>query len=316
MAERVVTRAEIERVLPGVDVVAAMERAFVTYSSGRAIVPPVGELLFPDPPGDAHIKYGYIEGDEVFVVKVATGFYDNPRHNLPPNSGLMLVFDARTGMPQAVLLDEGHLTNVRTAAAGAVAAKYLAPSDVSTIAVLGAGLQARMQAIQLKSVTDCRRVALWARRRDAADACAADLTAAGFSITVVDSPAAAAAEANLIVTATAATAPLLRAADIHPGTHITAMGSDTEAKQELSAELLAKADRVVADSIAQCLVRGEISRALAAGAIEQDDLVELGDVISGKLPGRTSDDEITVADLTGVAVQDIEIAKAVLAGLG
>ena len=315
MAESVITRAEIERVLRNIDVVAAMERAFVLYSGGRAVVPPVGELLFSDPPGDAHIKYGYVEGDEVFVVKVATGFYDNPKRGLPPNSGLMLVFDARTGMLRAVLLDQGHLTNVRTAAAGAVAAKYLAPGVVSTIAVLGSGMQARMQMIELKSVTDCRRVLLWARRREAADACAADLAVAGYLVTVVDSPAAAAAEANLIVTATAATAPLLQAADIRPGTHITAMGSDTESKQELSAEILAKADLVVADSIAQCLVRGEISRALADGAIDKAVLVELGDIITGNVPGRMSDDEITVADLTGVAVQDIEIAKAVLAGL-
>jgi ornithine cyclodeaminase len=315
MAERIVTHAEIERVLPGIDVVAAMERAFATYAAGRAVVPPVGELLFADPPGDAHIKYGYVEGDEVFVIKVATGFYDNPKRGLPPNSGLMLVFDARTGLPQAVLLDQGHLTNIRTAAAGAVAAKYLAPKAISTIAVLGGGLQARLQAVHLMAVTACRRIALWARRREAAEACAADLTAAGFTVTVVDSPAAAAAEAELIVTATAATAPLLQAADIRSGTHITAMGSDTETKQELSTAILGKADLVVADSIAQCRVRGEISRALAAGAVDQAALVELGDVVAGKAPGRTSDDQITVADLTGVAVQDIEIAKAVLAGL-
>lgn len=315
MQDRVVTRAEIERVLPGIDVIAAMERAFTTYSAGRATVPPVGELLFHEPPGDAHIKYGYIEGDDVFVVKVATGFYDNPRRNLPPNSGLMLVFDARTGLPRAVLLDEGHLTNVRTAAAGAVAAKYLAPTTISTIAVLGGGLQARMQAIQLKSVTDCRSIALWARRPDAANACAADLETAGFSVTIADSPAAATARANLIVTATAATAPLLQAADIRPGTHITAMGSDTETKQELAADILAAAELVVADSIAQCLVRGEISHALAAGAIGEDGLVELGGVIAGESPGRTSDDQITVVDLTGVAVQDIEVAKAVLDSL-
>jgi ornithine cyclodeaminase len=315
MAERIVTHAEIERVLPGIDVVAAMERAFATYAAGRAVVPPVGELLFADPPGDAHIKYGYVEGDEVFVIKVATGFYDNPKRGLPPNSGLMLVFDARTGLPQAVLLDQGHLTNIRTAAAGAVAAKYLAPKAISTIAVLGGGLQARLQAVHLMAVTACRRIALWARRREAAEVCAADLTAAGFTVTVVDSPAAAAAEAELIVTATAATAPLLQAADIRSGTHITAMGSDTETKQELSTAILGKADLVVADSIAQCRVRGEISRALAAGAVDQAALVELGDVVAGKAPGRTSDDQITVADLTGVAVQDIEIAKAVLAGL-
>jgi ornithine cyclodeaminase len=313
--ERVVTRAEIERIAPEIDVVAAMERAFKAYSAGRAIVPPVGELLFRDPPGDAHIKYGYIEGDDVFAVKVATGFYDNPKRGLAPNSGLVLVFDARTGFPSAVLLDEGHLTNLRTAAAGAVAAKYLGPRQVSAIGVLGAGVQARMQAIQLQSVVSCRDLVLWARRPDAAKACALDLEAAGFSVTIAESPAAVAASANLIVTATAATAPLLDGAAIRPGTHITAVGSDTEDKCELASNVLAKADVLVADSIAQCLVRGEIHRALAAGVIDPNSVIELGSVIAGEARGRTSDDQITVADLTGVAVQDIELAKAVLAGL-
>ncbi len=316
MACRVVMRAEIDRVLPSIDVVAAMERAFEVYSDGRATVPPVGELLFEDPPGDAHIKYGYIAGDPVFVIKVATGFYENSKSGLPPSSGLMLVFSASTGLPEAVLLDEGHLTNVRTAAAGAVAAKYLAPGRVDCIGVIGSGLQARMQVEQLMSVTACRAVALWGRRREAAEACATDLEAAGFAATVEETPAAVAGKANLIVTATAATAPLLEGADIRPGTHITAMGSDTMEKQELAADLLGIADVVVADSIDQCLGRGEISHALRAGTIRKGDVIELGDLIAGRVRGRTSEDQITVADLTGVAVQDIEISKAVLASLG
>jgi len=312
MQGEVIGRAEIERRLAGVDVVAAMERAFVAYSAGKSVVPPVGELLFDEPPGEAHIKYGYIKGDDVFVIKVATGFYRNPDRGLPGNSGLVLVFDATTGLPRAVLMDEGHLTNVRTAAAGAVAAKYLAPREVKAIGVLGAGTQARMQAEMLRQVTPCRRLLLWARRPDRAATCAADLKLAGFDVQVAASPAAVAAEANLIVTTTPASEPLLRAADIRPGTHITAMGSDTEGKQELAAEILARADRVVADAIPQCLVRGEIHQAIKAGVLDRSKIVELGNIVSGEDVGRPSHRAITVADLTGVAVQDIEIAKAVL----
>ncbi len=315
MVCRVVMRSEIDRILPSIDVVAAMERAFEAYSDGRANVPPVGELLFENPPGDAHIKYGYIGGDPVFVIKVATGFYENSKNDLPPNSGLMLVFSATTGLPEAVLLDEGHLTNVRTAAAGAVAAKYLAPGSVDCIGVIGSGLQARMQVEQLSVVTACRAVALWGRRREAAEACAADLEVAGFTATIEETPAAVAGKANLIVTATAATTPLLGGADIRPGTHITAMGSDTTEKQELAVELLGAADLVVADSIDQCQTRGEICHALRAGTIREGDVIELGNVVAGRALGRTSEDQVTVADLTGVAVQDIEISKAVLAGL-
>jgi ornithine cyclodeaminase len=121
---------------------------------------------------------------------------------------------------------------------------------------------------------------------------------------------------DLIVTTTPATAPLLRADDIRPGTHITAVGSDTAVKQELDPAILAKADVVVADSIKQCRERGEIHHAIASGHVRQDRLAELGDVIAGKVAGRTSDGQITVADLTGVAVQDIQISKAVYETLG
>ena len=311
-APRVVPLTEIERVLPDIDVIGAMEQAFVAYSEGRAVVPPVGELLFDDPPGDAHIKYGYLKGDDIFVIKVATGFYDNRRKGLPPNAGLMLVFDARTGLPRAVLLDEGHLTNVRTAAAGAVAAKHLMPETVTAIGVLGTGLQARMQAGMLKRITPVRDLVLWGRRPDQAEARASDLRDDGFAVAIAATPADVAAKANLIVTATASQSPLLDRADIRPGTHITAMGSDTETKQELGPALIASADAVIGDSLAQCRERGEIHQAIKAGAFDIARARELGAVISGKAPGRRSPDDITIADLTGVAVQDIAISKAVL----
>ncbi len=312
---RVVTLGEIEAALAGVDVVAGMEEGFVAYSEGRVTVPPVGELLFDDPPGELHIKYGAIRGDDVFVVKMATGFYRNPELGLPPYGGLNIVFSARTGMPITVLLDGGHLTNLRTAAAGAVAAKHLSPRNVTRIGICGSGVQARLQAEYLRGVTDCREVVVWARDAAKATACAADLARSGFRARTTSSPETLAAEANLIVTATASHVPYLTAEMIRPGTHITAMGADTPEKTELAPDLLAKADRVVADSRAQCLVRGEIHGAVAAGALDPGRVVELGEIIKDRKLGRTDDREITIADLTGVAVQDIQISKAVCARL-
>ncbi len=306
------TRAEIEALLPRIDAVGAMARAFAAYSAGRAIVPPVGEILFSEVDGEAHIKSGYIAGDALFVVKVATGFYRNAARGLPANSGALLVFSAVDGMVRAVLLDEGLLTNYRTAAAGALAAQYLAPGMVSKIGLLGSGVQARLQAELLRTVTPCRSVILWARRTDAARACAGDLEAAGFDVSVAATPAAVAAQANLIVSVTASRQALLTAADIRPGTHISAIGSDTPEKQELAPDLLARADIVVVDSRSQALERGELHHALAAYPRLADSALEIGAIASGKARGRTSDGQITIADLTGVAVQDVEIAKAVL----
>ncbi len=312
---RVATREQIEAVLPKVDVLAEVEAGFVAYSRGEAVIPPVGELLFDDPPGDVHIKYGCLRGGDTYVVKIASGFYDNPKLGLPSSNGLMLLFDQKTGALLRVLLDEGHLTDVRTGAAGAVAARALAP-EVEAIGILGGGIQAREQLRQLAAVTPCRRVLAWARSPDAAEAYGAEMGEEGFEVQRVTSPAAVAAGANLIVTTTPSTEPLLAAADIRPGTHLTAMGSDGGHKQELSAEILAAADRVVADSVGQCLERGECRHAVAAGLIAPEALVELGAVLAGTVPGRTHPSQITVADLTGVAVQDLAIAQAVHRGLG
>ena len=149
---RIIELEEIRRVLPRIDVVRLMEEGFVEYSQGRVVVPPVGELLFDDPPGDVHIKYGYIRGDEHYVIKIAAGFYDNPTIGLSSSQGLMLVFSSRSGVLEAVLLDDGHLTNLRTAAAGAVAAKHLAPAEVRGIGILGAGIQAEMQLRMIQRV--------------------------------------------------------------------------------------------------------------------------------------------------------------------
>ena len=312
---KIYNREQIEEALRHIDVTAAIEDGFVAYSEGRVVVPPVGELIFEDPPGDVHIKYGYIKSDDYFVIKVASGFYDNVTLGLPAADGLMLVFSQKTARLECILLDECHLTNVRTAAAGAVAARYLAPSRVERIGVFGAGVQGRMQVEALLPIVDCRDLVVWGTGRDELDAYREAMSAHGLDIKTTLSGDEVAATCNLIVTATPSHTPLLRADQIREGTHITAMGSDTRGKCELEPGILGKADRVVADSIAQCRERGEISHAVAAGELRIEDVVELGNVITDPALRRTSDSQITVADLTGVAVQDIQISKAVYARL-
>ncbi len=304
-------REQIERALEGLDVTAAIEEGFVAYSAGKAVVPPVGELVFEDPPGDVHIKYGYIKNDDYFVIKVASGFYDNVKLGLPPADGLMLVFSQKTAQLECILLDECHLTNVRTAAAGAVVAKYLAPKKVERIGVFGAGVQGKMQVQALLPIVDCREVVVWGTGEEELEAYREAMSGHELEIQTTVTCDEIAATCNLIVTATPSHTPLLRAEQIREGTHITAMGADTHEKQELEPAILGKADVVVADSIEQCRVRGEICHALKAGVLQEGDALELGNVIVDPALQRTADSQITVADLTGVAVQDIQISKAV-----
>jgi ornithine cyclodeaminase len=302
---------EIKKALGAIDPLPLIEAGFVAYSRGESVVPPVGELVFDDPPGEVHIKYGYIKGGEFYVIKIASGFYDNPKLGLPSGGGLMLVFSRKTGLLEAVLLDEGYLTNLRTAVAGAVAAKYLAPRDVTAVGIIGAGVQGRMQLEWLKRVRRFETAIVWGISEDELAAYRRDMEAPGLAIRTTLKAEEVAAAANLIVTCTPSTRPILKAEWIRPGTHITAVGSDTAEKQELEAAILARADRVVADSLSQSELRGEIYRAVSAGAIARGCLVELGRVIENPALRRSSRDEITVADLTGVAVQDIQIATAV-----
>lgn len=306
---RIISREEIEAILPSLDLTRAIEEGFVAYSSGQAEVPPVGELLLEK--GDVHIKYGYIRQDDFYVIKIASGFYENPTIGLPSGNGLMLLFSQETGEPKGILLDEGYLTDTRTAVAGAVVAKYLAPHKIECIGIVGTGTQAHLQVSYLKSVTSCRQVLVWGRGEDQLARYRQDMEAHDFIIETTRSTADILRACNLIVTATPATEPLLTATDLQAGTHITAIGSDTPYKQELDPAILRDADIVVADSIQQCLVRGEVHQAIRTGYLAQEELVELGDIIAGHTTGRTSDDQVTVADLTGVAVQDIKIATAI-----
>ena len=304
---------ELERIkslLKNVDVVGAMTEGFIQYSNGNTVVPPVAELLFDSPPGDVHIKYGYIKNDAYYVIKIASGFYENSKLGLPSSQGIMLLFNQKTGQTVAILLDEGYLTDVRTAAAGAVAAKYFAPKNIKAIGILGTGSQAKMQLQYLQRTKPCKTVWVWGRTAENVARFNEEI-GGDFDIHSAESPSEVAQNCNLIVTTTPSELPLLKAGDIRPGTHITAVGSDTSDKQELDSSILTKADLVTADSIPQSKSRGEIYQAVSKGFISEDKIVELGAAIQNPSLQRTNDQQITVVDLTGVAVQDIMITTAV-----
>jgi ornithine cyclodeaminase len=224
---------------------------------------------------------------------------------------MILLFKKGSGELACALLDKCHLTNVRTAAAGAVSAKYLAPKNIDCIGILGAGTQGRMQVEYLSPIIDCKDIMVWGLNQEELDDYKEEMEPKGYRIQTTISAEDVADLCNLIVTATPSKSPLLSADKIRRGTHITAMGSDTPEKIELDPKILQKADIVVADSISQCLLRGEIHQALKAGVLEKERILELGNVISKPELRRTSEEQITIADLTGVAVQDIQIAKAV-----
>lgn len=290
--------------------VAAIREAFRADGEGRTAVPAVINLPIPGTSGEFHVKTAWVSGVPFVAVKVASGFYDNPARGLPTGSGMMALFDAATGMPTGLLFDNGFLTDIRTGAAGAVAADCLARRDVGTVGVIGSGVQARHQVACLREVRRFRRVAAWSIDRPGLLQYCADLRAAHD----LDAVACASAEevcraADLLVTATPSREPLVRAEWLKPGMHVTAVGSDAPGKQELDAACLARADVVVVDRLSQCARFGELSHALATGAMREDDVRgQLGEVVAGRKPGRCRDDEITMCDLTGVGFQDTAIA--------
>jgi ornithine cyclodeaminase len=314
----ILREAEIRALLDPASCIQAVEEAFTAYATGKAELPGIIHLDVPESRGEIHIKAGHLRGGAAWAVKIASGFPGNPERGLPVNDGMVLAFDAATGAPAALLFDGGFITDMRTAAAGAVAAKHLARREVEAVAVIGTGAQARVQVELLARVREFREVRVWGRHADRARACAADLARKegmprGCRIGAAASAREAVAGADLVVTVTASREPLVRAEWLSPGVLVTAVGSDGPDKQELEPAVLARADRIVADSLSQCLRLGEIHHAVAAGAIGEGRVsAELGEITSGRKPGRASESEIIVCDLTGVGVQDVAAACLVL----
>ena len=320
----ILTEADLRRIVPlDAHAVACIEAGFHALATKAVAMPPILRLDIPDHRGEVDVKTAYVPGIDGFAVKISPGFFDNPKMGLPSTNGLMVLLSSRTGMVQALLLDNGYLTDVRTAAAGAVAAKYLSRPDSAIAAILGAGMQARLQMKALTLVRPVRETRIWARDAARAQALANELSAElGIPVTSVADPETAVAGADIIVTTTPSMTPILKADWLESGQHVTAMGSDAEHKNELEPSIVAAADLYVADSLTQTRRLGELHHAIEAGLVDgAADFVELGQIIAGQSNGRTDAGQITVADLTGTGIQDTAIAtlafeRAAAAGAG
>ncbi len=286
----ILSESEIRGLVDARTARAAIEGAFRALHRGEATLASVISLPFRRPEGVAHIKAGHLHDDGVWTVKVSTDF-DPGDGGAMRHSGLMLVISAIDGTLVGVLGDNGFLTELRTGAAGAVAADLLARRDV------------------VRSI-DCVRVA--SRSPERARAFVEEIVSLGLSGSLCDSVQEAVRGAGIVITTTPSTAPLLEAAWLDAGTHVTAVGSDDPGKQELSPDVLARAGVVAVDDRRQAASFGELHHAIEAGMRTEEDVVTLGELLEGVAPGRVGDEEITVADLTGVGVQDAAIAALVL----
>ena len=305
---------EIRELISYPETIEAVEKAFAEFSSGRAVMPGVINLDLDSYQGEVHIKSAYLRGGDHYVIKVASGFYRNPALGLPVGNGLMLLFEAETGRLRGVLFDNGYITEMRTGAAGAVAAKYLARRDASRVGLVGSGSQARYQVRALLEVRAVQEVRVWSPHHDHAADYAAEMAAALPRVRFEPVPACedAVRGADIVITATPSRDPLVRAEWVSPGTHITAVGSDGPGKQELDVGVLRLADIIVCDSRTQCARLGEVQHGLAARVLTRRRLpAELGEIVLGRKPGRANDLQISVADLTGLGVQDAAAASLV-----
>ena len=289
-------------------VIEAVRQALIWQAQGKVQSPLPGQLVFRQPPGDCHIKYGHVTGSRHFAIKVATGFYDNPKLGLPSNHGLVLVFDALTGVPTLLLKDDGWLTAWRTAAATAVAASTLGPAEVTSVGVVGTGLQASLALEWLPDTLGDKPFVVWGRDYAKAIALAAHASSAGRRAIAVEHVAELLEHCNVVVTATPSATPLFTADQVRPGTHIVALGADSPGKQELPTELFRLASVILTDDHAQCLDHGEFGTAVRAKAVADNADVMLGHVLAGTVKLTRHPSSITVVDLTGIAAEDIAIA--------
>ena len=320
----VLTESELRQVVK-VDhqSVAAIEDAFTWLAEDKVTMPPIMHIEVRDYQGDVDIKSAYVSGLDRFAVKIGAGFFQNFKLGLPNSPAMMVVISARTGVAEAILLDNAYLTDVRTGAAGAVAAKHLAPSEVTTAGVIGAGAQGRYQMMGLKTVRNFKRLLVFDLDETRVKQYVAKMESMlDVEILPAADPEDVIRRSQVVVTCTPSRQPYIEPSWLHSGLHITAMGADLAGKQELAAEAVAQADILVCDRRTQRFKMGEFQHAFKAGLIlESSAVIELGEITAGRKPGRQNDDQISICDLSGTGVQDTAIAhlaveQAVRNGLG
>ncbi|MCP4873945.1 MAG: cyclodeaminase [Gammaproteobacteria bacterium] len=308
---KILTEAELRsQIQLDLAAIECVEQAFHALATKAVIMPPIMRLDIIENNGEIDVKTAYVPGIDSLAIKISTGFFDNPNIGLPSLDAIMVLFSTRTGMIEALLLENGYLTNMRTAAAGAVAAKYLARADSRKAAILGSGAQAALQLEALTLVRDIESATIWARNNEKAQKLASVMCdRLEIPVHACDGVAQATRDADIIVTATPATKPLLKAEHIKPGQHITAMGSDAEHKNEIDPLITSEKARYFCDRLGQVQALGELHHAIAQNmASPTKGYPEIGQVISQQVPGRNNTDEITLCDLTGTGIQDTAIA--------
>ncbi len=297
------------------DTVKCVEDAFASLASGKVVMPPILSLDIVEHHGELDVKTAYMPGVDSFAIKMSAGFFNNPKSGLPSLGGLMVLFSAKTGVLEALLLDNGYLTDIRTAAAGAVTAKHLAREDANAVAIIGGGLQARLQLEALCLVRPVETARIWARNPDQANEVALQLSKKlGINVSASDTAQGAVEASDIVVTTTPSTDPLVKADWLVPGQLVIAMGSDNTHKNEIEPAALAKADLFVCDRQSQCEKLGELHHAIESGIIGEDVThPDIGHIIAGESQARTSSDQLIVCDLTGTGVQDTAIATVAFA---
>ena len=292
------------------DLIPIIEDAFKSLSKGKTVMPPIMRIDIEKYHGESDIKAAYVEGLDSFAIKIASGFFDNPKLGLPSSNGLMVLLDSETGVIKSVLLDEGYLTDTRTAIAGAIAAKYLSNEDASNLGIIGAGIQARLQLKAILLVRKINKINLWARDKVKVDEFIDSLKDLKIDINISESCKELASSSDIIITTTPSKKPLLEFDWIKKGTHITAMGSDAEQKNELHPAMIKLCDKYIPDNQPQTTILGELHHAIKENIISPDHKFDdLGSIIIDPSLGRKNKEDITICDLTGTGVQDTAIAR-------
>jgi alanine dehydrogenase len=302
------SRTTIAKLATTRDYLAAMQSAFADFARGRFEVPPVGHVSGIG--GMFHIKSAQRrQSPSLAVIKVNGNFPENdPRHRLPTIQGFVALLDAERGCVLA-LMDSIEITARRTAAATALAARYLARSDSRTLAIIGCGVQASYHVAALLDAAPLTSVVFCDPRENAALAFAGRVRELGLQAERVSDAQTAARTADIVVTVTTSTRPLLALADIRPGTFVAGVGADNPSKHEIAADLL-KACRVVVDSLEQASTMGDLHHAIATGEMRAEDVHgQLAQLAAGHLAGRADRDQIWVFDSTGLSIQDLAAAE-------
>ena len=288
-----------------------IEDAFKSLALGKTTMPPILRLDIEKYHGESDVKAAYIDGLDSYAIKVASGFFNNPNLGLPSSNGLMILLDSKTGMLKSVLLDKGYLTDVRTAIAGAIAAKHLSNPESSNVGIIGAGIQAKMQLEALLLVRNIKTAYIWSRDSKKTNTFVKNIKdKINIKIIACESPEQTLNLSEILITCTPSKSPIIKSEWLKKGLHITAMGSDAEMKNELDPKIIKDCDYYIPDSQSQTSILGELNHAIKAGLVSTEKKYnELGSVIINSNLGRRNINDVTVADLTGTGVQDTAIAR-------